>query len=40
LFAYQAFNDSAVVVGKPKEVNRVEDEKKGFQKMFGKKGRV
>ena len=40
LFAYQAFNDSAVVMGKPKEVNRVEDEKKGFQKMFGKKGKV
>ena len=41
LFAYQAFNDSAVVMGKPMEVKRVEnDEKKGFQKMFAKKGRV
>ncbi len=37
-FSYQAFNDSAVAVGNPIEERKVEDEKKGFQKMFGKKG--
>ncbi|PMD13796.1 PLP-dependent transferase [Hyaloscypha hepaticicola] len=35
--SYQAFNDSAVAMGNPIEERKVEDEKKGFQKMFGKK---
>jgi molybdenum cofactor sulfurtransferase len=38
-FSNKAFNDSAVAMGKPTEEKKVEDEKRGFKKLFGKKGR-
>jgi molybdenum cofactor sulfurtransferase len=38
-FLNQGFNDSAVQLGKPKEIKKVEYETRGFKKLFHKKGK-